>query len=85
VPADLLRAVNHAHVILGWQENLTNEEIPPEWMWSLDDELEEWFDEVGAARRERLGQPAPSRRDEEVPMMSNDLAAAKRAKARRSG
>src|SRR5262249_757835 len=54
VPADLVRAVNHAYTILAWQENLISDEIPPEWMWSLDDELEEWFEQVTEKRKARF-------------------------------
>jgi hypothetical protein len=77
VPVDLVRAVNHAYTILSWQENLTSEEVPPEWMWSLDDELEEWFEEVAAARKARFGGGASSNGsepDEAPQMMSNQLA-----------
>ena len=69
-----MRAVNHAHVVLSWQENLTEDEIPPEWMWSLDDELETWFDDVKEARKEKWGGGRGRERDREVPMMQNELA-----------
>lgn len=83
MPADLVRAVNHAYTILAWQENLASEEIPPEWMWSLDDELEEWFEEVTRARKARFsGTASSSGSSEEAPqMMSNELA--ERRKRRR--
>lgn len=67
-----MRAVNHAHVILGWQENLAKDETPPEWMWSLDDELEKWFDEVEEARREKYG-VSRDHDDTIVPMMQNEM------------
>jgi hypothetical protein len=70
-----MRAVNHAYVILGWQENLAKDETPPEWMWALDEELEKWFDEVEEARREKYGL-----RDDDtiVPMMQNQMTAGRR-------
>lgn len=49
------RTVAHAHRILEWQENLQTDEMPPEWMWPHDDELELWFEEVDRARKERYG------------------------------
>lgn len=63
-------AVTHALTVLGWQENLLSEEMPPEWMWPLTDELEEWFEEVSARRRD-----GTSRDDlEDAPdMMQNTL------------
>jgi len=64
----LVRAVSHALTIISWQENLTQKQMPPEWMWTLDDELEEWFDEIN----ESFG--ASSVEDEEPPMMKNTLA-----------
>lgn len=45
-------AVTHALTVLGWQENLLSEEMPPEWMWPFTEELEEWFEEVTARRRD---------------------------------
>lgn len=72
-----MRAVNHAHVILGWQENLSNDETPPEWMWALDDELEKWFEEVEETRKEKYGTGGRSddarSNDTVVPMMQNEL------------
>ena len=71
VPVDLLRAISHANKILDWYENLSEKDIPPEWMWGIDSELEVWFEEVKASHS-----PGGAERDtrEEVPMMSNDLA-----------
>jgi hypothetical protein len=66
-----MRAVNHAHVILGWQENLAKDETPPEWMWALDDELETWFEEVEENRKEKYGLKDSD--DTVVPMMQNQL------------
>jgi hypothetical protein len=40
---------------LDWQENLQSEELPPEWMWPYDDDLELWFEEVDRRRREKFG------------------------------
>ena len=51
VPGDLSRAISQGVRILGWQENLLDEEMPPEWMWVFEDELEIWFEEVGRNRK----------------------------------
>lgn len=55
VPADLVRAIQHAFKILDWHENLIEEEIPPEWMWNLDHELEPWFERVDEDRKSKYG------------------------------
>jgi hypothetical protein len=68
-----MRAVNHAHVILSWQENLAKDETPPEWMWALDDELEKWFDDVEENRKEKYGINRDSGNDTVVPLMQNEL------------
>jgi hypothetical protein len=60
---------------LSWQENLHSDEIPPEWMWAIDHELEEWFEEVKRAREERYGSPSE---DESRPMMQNELTKGRR-------
>ena len=48
-------AVAHAHTVLHWQENLFDEDMPPEWMWPLVDELDDHFAAVMARRKERYG------------------------------
>jgi hypothetical protein len=78
LPFDLYRAVEHAATIIHWQENLSNEEVPPEWMWSVEHELEIWFERVQAEREERYG--GGSRNE---PMVENEYAAEMR-KARGS-
>lgn len=47
----MIDAINYASVILSWRENLTEDEMPPSWMWHLDDELGRHFDKVRAKRR----------------------------------
>lgn len=67
-------AVSHALSILRWQENLFDAEMPPEWMWPLDDLLSEWFEDV--ARRRKDGSGADDDDLEDAPdMMSNTLVA----------
>ena len=64
----------HSLTILSWQENLSADELPPEWMWALDEELEEWFEDVMQARKDRFGDDD---RDD-TPMVRNDLAKVRR-------
>lgn len=52
VPADLMLAIEHAHRILTWRENLPNEEMPPAWMWHLERELDLWFKQVEKNRED---------------------------------
>jgi len=52
-----------------WEENLLAEDMPPEWMWGLGDDLEEWFDEV--AERYKSGR---ARDDDDGDMTENEMA-----------
>ena len=33
-------------MILAWHENLPEEDMPPRWMWTLDEDLERHFEKV---------------------------------------
>lgn len=69
-------AIAHAQTVLGWQENLMTEDIPPEWMWPLSEELNDWFDEVKRRHDEQFGREDPV---EDAPdMAQNELTAGKR-------
>lgn len=68
IPADLAFAIDHAHRIISWQENLVNEEMPPRWMWHLEWELDEWFENVDQKRKDRYGDPDDR---EQTELMSN--------------
>lgn len=57
--------------MLDWQENLLAEEMPPVWMWAFDDELDIWFAEVDAKRKDKYGGGDSS---DSTSMMSNELA-----------
>ncbi|QBQ74875.1 hypothetical protein [Caudovirales GX15bay] len=37
-------------MILLWHQNLPESDLPPRWMWHLDEELERHFDRVKARR-----------------------------------
>lgn len=67
-------ALTHAHRVLDWQENLMSEEMPPEWMWPLDDALESWFKEVERKRKDRFGGSGDDDDDDGTPMMHNEYA-----------
>lgn len=66
-------AVEHAFKILDWHENMTKEEIPPKWMWHLDHELDDWFEEVERLRDEKYGRSGDSDSEDSGPMMKNEL------------
>ena len=61
-------------MVLGWQENLPQDEMPPGWMWPFEDELEAWFQDVTAARKNGWDAPGRKDEDEERPMAQNELA-----------
>jgi hypothetical protein len=66
-----MRAIEHGHKVLDWQENLMADEVPPEWMWPFQEELELWFEEVQHRRDEKWGTNSG---DVTAPMMSNEYA-----------
>lgn len=72
LPADLASAIAHAYSILNWQENLTEEEMPPRWMWHLDWELEQWFEEVDIARQAKYNVGDSDSGDEQAKMVKNE-------------
>lgn len=50
VPADLITAIEQAVRILSWQENLLSKDMPPQWMWVLDWEIDNWFKKIDEER-----------------------------------
>jgi len=74
-----MRAIDQANRILDWQENLSKDEVPPEWMWPFDEELKAWFEEVDRKRSEKFGGGSSSG-DIDGPSMSNQLAEEMRAR-----
>lgn len=48
-----------------------DEEMPPKWMWHLEDELEFWFEDVDMKRKAKNG--GDDSGDEWSPMMANEL------------
>jgi hypothetical protein len=70
-----VQAIEHAQKVFAWYETLPEEEIPPNWMWPLDHEVETWFLEVKRARETRSNM-APGDSDEESgELMENEFAA----------
>jgi hypothetical protein len=68
-----VRAIAHAQTVLSWQEVLTEDEMPPEWMWPFDEELESWFEDVERKRKERYGNRGDDA-DSSGPMTENEYA-----------
>jgi hypothetical protein len=58
-----MMAISHAQTVLHWQEALMEEDMPPEWMWPLSEELDDWFDDVKARQAERYGTGSDSAED----------------------
>ena len=59
-PADLVLCIDHAMRILGWQENLAEDEMPEHWKWHLDWEIEEHFKQVKIQREAKYGTSSSS-------------------------
>lgn len=55
IPTDLFNAIEQAFRILSWQENLGQDEMPPEWTWNLDWEIEAWFKKIKIDRERKWG------------------------------
>jgi hypothetical protein len=62
--------------VISWEENLPQDEQPPRLIWWSDELLEEWFEEVKAARGTTRARRRKSSYDEadDVPMVGNELA-----------
>lgn len=69
-----MRAISQANRILDWYENLQSDEMPPEWMWPFDEELELWFEEVERKREEKYGGEGDSSDASSEAMLSNEYA-----------
>lgn len=48
-------AIEHATRVIYWQDNLTSEEMPPEWMWPLDEEVADHMEAVHEERKRKFG------------------------------
>lgn len=57
-------------MIAFWQENLLEKDMPPRWMWSLDEELSRHFERI----REKDDDPRADDDDGPGPMMQNEYA-----------
>lgn len=64
--------------MLDWQENLGKDEMPPEWMWPLDDEIIQWMDNVIEDRKAKSGGDYDDGDKPSGPMMKNEYAQGRR-------
>ena len=74
-------AIEHALQILNWHENLSKEDVPPEYLWEDARGLEQWWDDVRARQEDGVAtkRGRSSSRDDDDPtdsdeMVENDLA-----------
>ena len=72
VSADLIAAIQHANTILGWFENLPEEELPKDWMWPFPDLLEEHFKWVKEERAAKYGTGDGGSSDDEYSHMESN-------------
>lgn len=72
MPCDLLDAISHARSIIAWQEHLTDDEMPPIWMWTLDEELERHFERI--KERRKSGETGPIDDEEAGLIVHNEYA-----------
>lgn len=56
-------------MILNWHEHLIEAEIPPPWMWTLDEELSGHFERIKADRDSGVDHDSS-----DGPMMQNEYA-----------
>lgn len=61
-------------MICSWAENLSEDEVPPEWMWCFDDLLKSWFEDVKKRREKKFDSSDNSVEWEETELDDNDLA-----------
>lgn len=71
---ELSAVIQHAYRILNWQENLSEDEMPPVYIWPFEEELELHFERVDKARKDKYGGSSGDDDDGGTPMMSNELA-----------
>lgn len=67
-----MSAIGHAVTILGWFEHLTEDDLPPEWMWHLPHELERHFEMI--KERHSSGTSSSDRDEGDVTMIRNEYA-----------
>jgi hypothetical protein len=71
-------AIEQALMILSWRENLSRDELPPEYLWEDSKGLELWWGRVEEKRRDGFSTGSASGSDdpESPDLMENDLARA---------
>ena len=60
--------------ILEWQENLSEDEMPPDWMWPIEESLTSWFEKVKEDREKKYSSNSTSSGDQQTVMMENEFA-----------
>lgn len=73
IPADLAHSIEHASKLNSWMKNLSEDEIPPVWMWHIDSEIEVWFEHVDFLRKSKYGMSGDDF-DDDGSMEENELA-----------
>lgn len=73
LPSDLSIAIDQALRISAWLEHLAKDEMPDEWMWTLDWELEDHFKAVEAIRESKYNGGGEDTDDIEGSTMGNKL------------
>lgn len=74
IPNDLFRAIVHAYRVIDWYADLTEKEMPPEWMWAHEDALETHLNRVIEDRKSKYGLSSSGDSDETPGMVQNELA-----------
>lgn len=54
LPYPLYEALRHAGMVISWEENLPEEEMPPKRIWTDMDALTEWFEDVKRKRDSQM-------------------------------
>lgn len=60
-------------MVLTWYENRPSKEVPPQWMWPFDEELEAWFKRVDEEKKAGNKSSSGSDGSESAPMVQNEL------------
>lgn len=69
--------ISRAALIVAWQDNLPSDEMPPRWMWTLDDDLNAHFERIKEERDKKYGTGSSDDDDDDRssgPMLKNELA-----------
>jgi hypothetical protein len=73
-------AIQHASLVVTWQENMLEDDMPPRWMWTLDEELNEHFQKLRSKRKH--GDDEDDEPESVGPMLVNEYAKTRGRNAR---